>query len=275
MPVRAALASPHPRAPLTRARARPHEPFIPVDMYHDVRAALASGPAIRAAHTQVEVIAAYKRLVHATPRANQYLLLYVLDLLSAFARRADKYRMDASNASACDLAVIFRPGRLPHPAHELQSAEHTLSQRVLETLIAHQDWFMADVPPPRRNHSVVLGAGAGSLPLPGAASPGASAMIPDEFGAQVAGAVARVARRRTLQERTGTRRPSAPLPRAYTLTRPCTGRTEPRSRDAARSRLRARRARAARGRRRALRLRALTDDNALLGGALTIAARAA
>jgi hypothetical protein len=34
------------------------------------------------------------------PRANQYLLLYVLDLLSVFARRADKNRMDASSTFA-------------------------------------------------------------------------------------------------------------------------------------------------------------------------------
>lgn len=44
-----------------------------------------------------EVIATYKRLIHAMPRANQYLLLYVLDLLSVFARKSDKNRMDAAS----------------------------------------------------------------------------------------------------------------------------------------------------------------------------------
>jgi hypothetical protein len=84
-----------------------------------------------------EAINAYKRLIAALPRANQYLLLYVLDLLSVFARKADKNRMDAAN-----LAVIFRPGILSHPEHELNPTEHRLSQRVLEFLIEHQDWFM-------------------------------------------------------------------------------------------------------------------------------------
>lgn len=47
-----------------------------------------------------------------------------------------------------DLAVIFRPGLMSHPDHELSPSEHQLSQDVLEFLIAHQDWFMLDTPPP-------------------------------------------------------------------------------------------------------------------------------
>ena len=47
-----------------------------------------------------------------------------------------------------DLAVIFRPGIMSHPSHELSPKEHQLSQEVLEFLIAHQDWFMLDIPPP-------------------------------------------------------------------------------------------------------------------------------
>lgn len=50
--------------------------------------------------------------------------------------------------SFLDLAVIFRPGLISHPNHELSPKEHQLSQRVLEFLIEHQDWFMLDVPPP-------------------------------------------------------------------------------------------------------------------------------
>ncbi|KAH9963097.1 hypothetical protein BGW80DRAFT_854842 [Lactifluus volemus] len=37
---------------------------------------------------------------------------------------------------------------MSHPDHELSPAEHRLSQDVLEFLIAHQDWFMLDTPPP-------------------------------------------------------------------------------------------------------------------------------
>lgn len=46
-----------------------------------------------------EVIARYKRLIRSLPRANQYLLLYVLDLLSVFARKSERNLMTAkSNA---------------------------------------------------------------------------------------------------------------------------------------------------------------------------------
>ena len=37
---------------------------------------------------------------------------------------------------------------MSHPSHELSPPEHRLSQDVLEFLIAHQDWFMLDTPPP-------------------------------------------------------------------------------------------------------------------------------
>lgn len=105
------------------------------------------------------------------PPANQYLLLYVLDLLSVFARKSDKNLMTAQSmfhrilgtlhltGHLLDLAVIFRPGILSHPSHEMSPHEHALSQRVLEFLIAHQDWFMLDTPAP--NPSLV------SPPLPG------------------------------------------------------------------------------------------------------------
>jgi len=77
------------------------------------------------------------------PRPNQYLLLYVLDLLAVFARKSDKNLMTAAN-----LAVMFQPGIISHPNHELSPQEHALSQRVLEFLIVNQDWFMLDIPPP-------------------------------------------------------------------------------------------------------------------------------
>jgi GTPase-activating protein SAC7 len=37
---------------------------------------------------------------------------------------------------------------MSHPKHELSPSDHGLSQDVLEFLIAHQDWFMLDTPPP-------------------------------------------------------------------------------------------------------------------------------
>jgi len=50
-----------------------------------------------------------------------------------------------------DLAVIFRPGLISHPNHELSPSEHHLSQQVLEFLIQHQDWFLLDIPPPPKS----------------------------------------------------------------------------------------------------------------------------
>ncbi|KAF8150814.1 Rho GTPase activation protein, partial [Crassisporium funariophilum] len=111
------------------------EPVIPYDMYHHFRDALAKEP-----FNQEEVISTYKSLIRRLPRANQYLLLYVLDLLSVFARKSDKNLMTATN-----LAVIFRPGLISHPQHEMSPKEHALSQQVLEFLIAQQDWFMLDI----------------------------------------------------------------------------------------------------------------------------------
>lgn len=46
-----------------------------------------------------------------------------------------------------DLAVIFRPGLISHPKHEMSPKEFELSQSVLEFLIAHQDHFMLDISP--------------------------------------------------------------------------------------------------------------------------------
>lgn len=114
------------------------EPVIPYDLYFPFREAIAKKP-----YNQEAVIATYKRLIHSMAHANQYLLLYVLDLLCVFSRKSDKNLMTAQN-----LAVIFRPGLMSHPDHELSPTEHQLSQDVLEFLIAHQDWFMLDTPPP-------------------------------------------------------------------------------------------------------------------------------
>jgi len=114
------------------------EPVIPHDMYHLFRDALT-----KQVYNGDEVIATYKRLIKQMPRPNQFLLLYVLDLLSVFSRKSEKNLMTATN-----LAVIFRPGLISHPHHEMSPGEHALSQKVLEFLIAHQDHFMLDIPPP-------------------------------------------------------------------------------------------------------------------------------
>jgi len=43
------------------------------------------------------VIKEFQELIRSMSRANQYLLLYVLDLLSVFARKSDKNRMTATS----------------------------------------------------------------------------------------------------------------------------------------------------------------------------------
>ena len=53
-----------------------------------------------------KVVAEFKTLIHSMPRGNQYLLLYVLDLLSVFARKSDKNLMTAQ--SWC-LSLPFEP----------------------------------------------------------------------------------------------------------------------------------------------------------------------
>ncbi|KAL5504217.1 SAC7 [Sanghuangporus vaninii] len=126
------------------------EPVIPHNLYSKFREPLAKKMSTD------DVIKIYKQLIRSMPPQNQYLLLYVLDLLSVFARKADKNLMTATN-----LAVIFRPGLINHPQHELSPKEHNLSQEVLEFLIEHQDWFMLDVPPPPpRSHSYQTNPGS-------------------------------------------------------------------------------------------------------------------
>jgi len=58
--------------------------------------------------------------------------------------------------------VIFRPGLISHPQHEMSPQEHALSQKVLEFLIAQQDWFMLDIsPPPGSSVTTFEGTGGG------------------------------------------------------------------------------------------------------------------
>ena len=136
------------------------------------------------------------------PRANQYLLLYVLDLLSVFARKSDKNLMTATSrfvvrgsghsSLLIDLAVIFRPGLISHPDHELSPQEHQLSQDVLEFLIAHQDWFMLDIPPPPPSSTPGTLRGGASDPddivvVPSSDVPGPGVPSPDVPGPDVPG----------------------------------------------------------------------------------------
>lgn len=122
-------------------------------------------------------IAAYRHLISLLPPASRYLLLYLLDFLSVFARCSDKNLMTASN-----LAVVFQPGLVsprsggnnallgfpgfvdgrlppggssaavsaaarPSGAQE-QAGEHGRGKEVLEFLIEQQAHFMLGLEPP-------------------------------------------------------------------------------------------------------------------------------
>ncbi|KAJ9118868.1 hypothetical protein QFC24_006067 [Naganishia onofrii] len=67
-------------------------------------------------YTEDEQIAIYKDLILKMPKPNQYLLLYVLDMLSVFARRAEVNLMTAGSESAftrvCNWGQVANPTRV-------------------------------------------------------------------------------------------------------------------------------------------------------------------
>jgi GTPase-activating protein SAC7 len=82
-------------------------------------------------------VATYQRLITELPPLNRQLLLYVLDLLAVFSSKSDLNRMNSAN-----LAAIFQPGIISHPAHDMSPKEYRLSQDVLIFLIENQDNFL-------------------------------------------------------------------------------------------------------------------------------------
>ncbi|BGP25946.1 rho GTPase-activating protein [Rhodotorula toruloides] len=150
------------------------EPVIPAGLYLDFTAVLQKPQPIAAS------IAAYRHLISLLPPASRYLLLYLLDFLSVFARCSDKNLMTASN-----LAVVFQPGlvssrsggqnallgfpgfvegKLPPGGSagavaaaaaaargggaQEQAGEHGRGKEVLEFLIEQQAHFMLGLEPP-------------------------------------------------------------------------------------------------------------------------------
>ncbi|GAA5864697.1 hypothetical protein JCM8547_008273 [Rhodosporidiobolus lusitaniae] len=139
------------------------EPVIPAALYLDFTAVLKQPQPIEAS------ISAYRELIALLPPASRYLLLYLLDFLSVFARCSAQNLMTASN-----LAVVFQPGlvsdrgaghnaflgfpgfvegRLPPNGSaaggaQEQAGEHGRGKEVLEFLIENQAAFMLDLEPP-------------------------------------------------------------------------------------------------------------------------------
>lgn len=114
------------------------EPIIPFHYYGAFRSVMEK---LTSGETSVDqAIDEYKHLIQSLPDANRYLLLYVLDLLSVFARHSEINLMTIPN-----LALIFQPGIISHQIHAMQPREHVLSQQVLGFLIEHQKHFVDGV----------------------------------------------------------------------------------------------------------------------------------
>ncbi|GAA5850044.1 hypothetical protein JCM9279_004893 [Rhodotorula babjevae] len=140
------------------------EPVIPAGLYLDFTAVLQKQQPTAAS------IAEYRHLISLLPPASRYLLLYLLDFLSVFARCSDQNKMTASN-----LAVVFQPGLVssrgggqnallgfpgfdgrPTPATSAgasldaqeQAGQHSRDMLVLSFLLEHQTSFMLDLEAP-------------------------------------------------------------------------------------------------------------------------------
>ena len=124
------------------------QPIVPLDFYERCREPLrcrhlrGDGDAEAQAQGVDDfdhdaAIAAYQRVIKELPSLNRQLLLYILDLLAVFAAKCELNRMNSTN-----LAAIFQPGMLSHPAHDMTPDEYLLSQEVLVFLIENQDSFL-------------------------------------------------------------------------------------------------------------------------------------
>lgn len=79
--------------PFAHCRKRcEQEPIVPLQLYSEFRNVMIKKPLDVEAATKT-----YRLLITSMPPANQYLLLYVLDLLAVFARKSDVNRMPASS----------------------------------------------------------------------------------------------------------------------------------------------------------------------------------
>ncbi|GAA5987217.1 hypothetical protein JCM11641_006063 [Rhodosporidiobolus odoratus] len=185
------------------------DPVIPAGLYLDFTAVLQQPQPVETS------IAAYRDLIALLPPASKYLLLYLLDFLSVFARCSAKNLMTASN-----LAVVFQPGlvsprgagsnallgfpgfvegRLPFsgsgaggggPGAQEQAGEHGRGKEVLEFLIEHQAAFMLDLEPPiDEERQKTKGVTAGP-PSPRAPGPYTQPFFPPSAAAGSATAVA-------------------------------------------------------------------------------------
>ncbi|KAG0150325.1 hypothetical protein CROQUDRAFT_38467 [Cronartium quercuum f. sp. fusiforme G11] len=142
------------------------EPLIPYTMYEDFRNVLRDYPKEKPKQVRL-----FKSLICTLPPSSQYLLLYLLDLLSVFAQKSDVNLMTSAN-----LAVVFQPGLCSPPPrnkamlnriihhHQLPKGSSTVqqdsldeqnsimrevkeAQEVLQFLIDNQNYFVLALRP--------------------------------------------------------------------------------------------------------------------------------
>ncbi|KAJ2955848.1 hypothetical protein NQZ79_g8228 [Umbelopsis isabellina] len=93
------------------------EPVIPHQFYHSFRELIDD----ESLTDDDALVDAFQKLIERLPLPNQFLLLYILDMLSLFALHSKSHRMDASN-----LAAVFAPGILSHPDDQMSPAHFTM-----------------------------------------------------------------------------------------------------------------------------------------------------
>ncbi|CAO3624329.1 unnamed protein product [Mucor hiemalis] len=87
-------------------------------------------------HTEAERVVLFQSLIEQLPEHHQYLLFYLLDLLSLFSQQVQITKMDTFN-----LASVFTPGILLNPEHAMNPAQYKTSQKVVQFLVEHQHCF--------------------------------------------------------------------------------------------------------------------------------------
>ncbi|KAJ9637695.1 GTPase activating protein (GAP) for Rho1p [Coniosporium tulheliwenetii] len=158
------------------------EPIIPLEFYEKFRDPLRGhqsqavgqieGQAPPVGDFDIEgAIRCYQQLITELPPLNRQLLLYILDLLAVFASKSDLNKMPTPN-----LAAIFQPGILTHPAHDMKPSEYRLSQDVLIFLIENQDHFLIGMQGTAADEKTVQEVQSGP-PTPQGKSPTTSRVI--------------------------------------------------------------------------------------------------
>jgi hypothetical protein len=106
------------------------EPVITHNLYQPFRNVVSTDL------SEQEKVAQFQALIEQLPERHQYLLFYLLDLLSLFSQNVQITKMDTFN-----LASVFTPGILLNPEHAMNPAQYKTSQKVVQFLVEHQHCF--------------------------------------------------------------------------------------------------------------------------------------